>query len=421
MKATKVSRKIEILSTFFRLGLIITFLASCDVLESDPDVLEPAVEITDDEVYVLSNGTSFIDLQSRVQSNLEARLAVTTSPSHGTLTDLGKGIIQYAPTAGNTRVKDGFEVTVFSKTNEILKKDTVVIIVEHDSTKLPCSIYPVNDYVYNVTSAVTTDVTANDIICSGDVFVSVYRPENTFPPYYGTATVIGSKIVYTPGASFQGEDKLMYKLTASNDPSVFAYGMVYLSNDSSCNFALTDDLFIYSAKESTAIKIPVFANDTICHPRNLYQVRLKTNAKKGKATMVSDGIYYEASSPVMENFDDWFTYEVCVDGNCKSAQVDVGVRVDSSGCPIKAVRDSIVIANNISVVHLNVLDNDSTCGLTTFEIVKAPLHGTATVNANLKFIEYKPDPLTASDDWLDYKICDTDGCSTATVNVIRKK
>jgi len=73
------------------------------------------------------------------------------------------------------------------------------------------------------------------------------------------------------------------------------------------------------------------------------------------------------------------------------------------------------------VVHLNVLDNDSTCGLTTFEIVKAPLHGTATVNANLKFIEYKPDPLTASDDWLDYKICDADGCSTATVNVIRKK
>jgi Bacterial Ig domain len=421
MKATKVLRKIEILSTFFCLGFIIVFLASCDVLESDPDVLEPAVEITGDEVYVLSNGTSFIDLQSRVQSNLEARLAVTSSPSHGTLTDLGKGIIQYAPKAGNRRVKDGFEVTVFSKNNEILKKDTVVIIVENDSTKLPCSIYPVNDYVHNVTSPVTIDVTANDIICSNDVVVSVYRPENTFPPYYGTASVSGSKIVYTPAASFPGQDKLMYKLTAANHPSVFAYGMVYITNDSSCNLALADDHFTYTTlKESTAIKIPVFGNDTICQSLNLSQVSIKTSPIKGKATIDSDGIYYQAPSPVMENFVDRFTYEVCVDGICKSAQVDVGVIVDKSNCPIKAVGDSIVIANNISVVQLNVLDNDSTCELKTFEIVKAPIHGTAAINADLKSIEYRPDQLTASDDWLDYKICDAEGCSTTTVYVIRK-
>ena len=85
MKATKVSRKIEILSTIFHRALTIivgaALLGSCDVLESDPDVLEPSVEITNDEVYVLSNGASFIDLQSKVQSNLEARLAVTSSPS----------------------------------------------------------------------------------------------------------------------------------------------------------------------------------------------------------------------------------------------------------------------------------------------------------------------------------------------------
>ncbi len=142
---------------------------------------------------------------------------------------------------------------------------------------------------------------------------------------------------------------------------------------------------------------------------------------KGKATIVSDGIYYEASSPVMENFEDGFTYEVCVDGICKSARVYVGVIVDLSTCAIKAARDSIVIANNISVVQLNVLDNDSTCELKTFEIVKAPVHGAAFINADLKSIEYRPDPLTASDDWLDYKICDEEECSTTTVYVIRKK
>ncbi len=91
MKATKVLRKIEILSTFFCLGLIIAFLASCDVLESDPDVLEPAVEITGDEVYVLSNGTSFIDLaiQGSIQSRSQAGGYIVAVPRN--TYGLGKG------------------------------------------------------------------------------------------------------------------------------------------------------------------------------------------------------------------------------------------------------------------------------------------------------------------------------------------
>jgi hypothetical protein len=424
MKATKVSRKIEILSTFFRLGLIITFLASCDVLESDPDVLEPAVEITGEEVYVLSNGTSFIDLQSRVQSNLEARLAVTTSPSHGTLTDLGKGIIQYAPKAGNTRVKDGFEVTVFSTNNEILKKDTVVIIVENDSTKLPCSIYPVNDYVHNVTSPVAIDVTANDIICSGDVIVSVYRPENTFPPYYGTATVSGKKIVYTPGASFSGEDKLMYKLTAANDPKLSAYGMVYVSGDSSCMLRLNDDQLSFGGLlAGSTINLPVFGNDEICGALNLFQVNIKTNPLFGKAFVTSDEVYYVVPDSAGYALNDHFTYEVCLDAVCKTARVDMKyTMVHSLNCRITAVSDSIPVEVTTSTVYLDVLQNDSICTqMKTFEITKSPQYGTASVNLDKKQIEYTADPFSQTDDWLDYKICDDEWCSTTTVHVIRKK
>ena len=425
MKATKVSRKIEILSTIFCLGLIIAFLASCDVLESDPDVLEPAVEITGDEVYVLSNGTSFIDLQSRVQSNLEARLSVTSSPSHGTLTDLGKGMIQYAPRAGNKRVKDGFEVTVFSKNNEILKKDTVVIIVENDSTKLPCSIYPVNDYVYNVTSAVTIDVTANDLICSGDVKVSVYRPENTFPPYYGTATVSGDKIVYTPGASFSGEDKLMYKLTAANDPKLSAYGIVYITGGSSCGFKLRDDVMIIAGLfEASTVNLPVLSNDSICEAISLMQVNIKTNPLFGKAFVSSGEIFYEVLDSAGQTINDHFIYEVCLDAVCKTARVDLRYQIIFPlNCRITAVADSIVFASTNSFVNLNVLQNDSICTqLKTFEITKSPQYGTASVNLDSKQIEYRPDPSSISDDdWLDYKICDDEWCSTTTVHVIRKK
>jgi hypothetical protein len=423
MKATKVSRKIEILSTFLCLGTIIALLASCDVFESDPDILEPQVEISGDEVYVLANGTSFIDLQSKVHSTLEARLAVTSSPSHGTLTDLGKGIMQYAPKVGNARVKDGFEVTVFSKSNEILKKDTVVIIVENDSTKLPCSIYPVNDYVYNVASAVTIDVTANDIICSSDVVVSVYRPENTFPPYYGTAIVTGDKIVYTPGATFPGEDKLMYKLTAANDPKLFAYGMVYLTGGSSCQLALRDDAFVYDSLEGNTIKLPVFLNDSICEALNLYQVNIKTNPLFGKASITSDGILYEVTSSAGNIFYDHFTYEVCLDAICETARVDVKHQTDSLlNCRMTAVSDSISIDPTSNVVFLDVLQNDSICTqMKTFEITKAPNYGTAFVNLDKKQIEYSPDPFATTDDWMDYKICDDEWCSTTTVYMTRKK
>lgn len=424
MKATKVSRKIEILSTFFCLGSIILLLGSCDVLESDPDILDPEVEITGNEVYVMANSTSFIDLQSKVQSNQEARLAVTSSPSYGTLTDLGKGIIQYAPRVGNARVKDGFEVTVYSKSNEIIKKDTVVIIVETDSTKLPCSIYPANDYVYNVTSAANIDVTANDIMCSNNVIVSVYRPENTFPPYYGTATVNGKKILYNPGASFAGEDKLMYKVTAANDPKLFAYGMVYISRDSMCGFNLyNQSLTIAGVSPGEVIDLSCCIYDETCEAVSLKQVNIKTNPIFGKAFVDSGVIFYQvpdsAASPVIDHF----TYEVCVDAVCKTARFDINYWIhEPLKCRITAVRDSIPFTPTNSLVYLDVLQNDSICTqMKSFEITNSPLYGTASVNQDKKQIEYKPDPLATGDDWLEYKICDAEWCSTTTVHMVRKK
>jgi hypothetical protein len=298
-----------------------------------------------------------------------------------------------------------------------------VIVVENDSTKLPCSIYPVNDYVYNVKSAVTIDVTANDIICSDDVIVSVYRPENTFPPYYGTATVSGDKIVYTPGVSFSGEDKLMYKLTAESDPKLIAYGMVYITGNPWCRLELGDDVFVLDSLLTSTIKLPVFRNDTICEALNLYQFNIKTNPLLGKASIASDGVVYEVSATAGNTFYDHFTYEVCLDGTCETARVDVKSQVDSVlNCRITAVMDSITVQPTNSLVYLDVLLNDSICTqLKTFEITKNPQYGTAWVNQNKMQIEYKPDPLATTDDWFDYKICDDEWCSTTTVYVIRKK
>lgn len=424
MKTTKVSRKIGILSKFLVLGGIIALLFSCDVLESDPDVLEPTVDITGEEIYVLANGASFIDLNSKVQTNQPARLAVTSQPRHGTLADLGQGILQYSPATGSAKARDGFEFTVYSNTNEILKKDSVIIIIETDSTKLPCNIYPVTDYVYDVTAAsVSIDVISNDIICSNDVVVSVYKPENSFPPYFGQAEAKENKIIYYPGTSFSGADKIMYKITDSNDPKRIAFGMVYITSDSSCSFSVWDDLYEYNTlTEGTALILTAFVNDSLCHALNEYQVNIKSGPLYGAASLVSNGFLYQFPDSIGFTFNDHFIYEVCIDADCKTARVDIKLKMDSVWtCSFYATPDSIDMVNStVALMYLDVLNNDSTCdSLKSFALTKMPMYGTAFVNEEKKAIGYERDPLMNKDDTLEYEICDGKECSTASVFIKR--
>jgi hypothetical protein len=419
---TKVFRKIGILSTFFWVGAIIVLSFSCDVLESDSDVLEPDVDINGKEIYVLANGTSFIDLQSSVTTNQPARLAVTSDPRHGTLTDLGHGILQYSPTTGSARARDGFEFTVYSGTNEIIKKDSVIIVIENDSTKLPCNIYPVTDYVHAVSSAgITIDVTSNDIICSNAVEVSVYKPENSFPPYYGTAEVKNNKIIYSPGPSFNGSDKIMYKLTASN-PLRIAYGLVYITSDSSCSFTIADDLYEYSALlEGSTLILKAFENDSLCQALNQYQVTIKSNPVYGTASVIPNGFSYQVLDSVGRKFKDQFTYEVCIDAVCKTARVDIRLKSDS--CTFYATPDSMDLSgNSIELMFLDVLHNDSICGdLKSFKLTTMPLYGDAYVDEAYKAIGYRRDPLRNKNDSLKYEICNGGKCSTASVFIKRTK
>lgn len=420
MKA-KVFRKIGILSTILSLGVIIVLLSSCDVLESDDDVLASVVNINDTEIYVLANTESFIDLQSKVETSQSVRIAVTSDPRHGDLTDLGYGILQYSPTAGSANARDGFEFTVYSSSNEIIKKDSLIIIIENDSTNLPCNIYPVTDYVHSVgQNAVLIDVTANDIICSNAVEVSVYKPESSYPPFYGTAQVQDNKILYTPGSTFDGTDKIMYKITASN-PSRTAYGMVYITSDSSCSFSLANDLYTYdSLVQGSALQLDVFQNDSLCQAINQYQVNVKSGPSHGTVSSTSGGFLYTVRDAVGLTFSDQFTYEVCIDATCKVAQVDIELVRDSVlNCYFRAMPDSVDISDNISgLIVVEVIKNDSICGaLTSFVIKSHPVYGTASIDQANNTIGYQWDSSMNKDDTLKYEICNGDECSTASVYI----
>lgn len=421
MKEIKLMEKTRIAGKFFWTLSVALMMVSCDVLESDPDVLKPTSDITGKEVFVLANSASFIDLNAKLQTNVPARVAVTSDTRHGKVTDLGGGILQYSPTIGNSRARDGFEFTVYTLNNEVIKRDSVIIIIENDSTNLPCNIYPVPDYVYGVKQDSIIDVLSNDIVCGGAVVVSVFKPGNSFPPYYGHAEVIGNKIKYSPGPTFEGVDKIMYKVTATTDTSRVAYGMVYITGDSICSFRLTNDQYTFTQYAvDSLIVLPVFKNDSLCQSINQYQVNLKTIPVYGHAALTANGFSYSVPATASLPFADYFTYEVCIDATCKTARVDIELKQDSViACAIRARPDSINIAySNNPQDSIAVLLNDSICGdLKSLTIKKVPAYGTATVSNQQ--IVYNRNTQQEKDDTLEYEICNTIGCSRATVYIKR--
>ena len=423
MKAKKINETLR-LSRFFWIITVAIVALSCDVLEPDPDVLEPATNVNGKEIYVLANSPSIVDLNAKLQTNTPVRIALTSQVRHGKITDLGKGLLQYSPSVGNSRARDGFEFTVYTLNNELIKRDSVIIFIENDSTNLPCNIYPSPDYVYGVAhDPVVVDVTNNDIICGGNVVVSVYKPENSFPPYFGQAEVVGNKIKYIPGSTFQGSDKIMYKISTASDTSRTAYGIVYLSGDSVCSFRLANDLYVFTQSAvDSSIVLPVFQNDSLCLSVNQYQVNLKSAPIHGQASLGANGFNYKVPSTVTFPFSDYFSYEVCIDATCKTARIEIKIKKDSvSLCTVRALPDSIDIsAKNDTLIYLNVLLNDSTCGtLKDFSITKAPLYGTSAV-VNEK-ISYERNVQVRKDDTLEYEICNGEGCSRAVVYIKQTK
>lgn len=396
--------------------VLIVGFTSCDPLESDPDILLPTTDITDKEIYVLANGTSFIDLNNKLQTNIPARIAVTSEPLHGELTDLGKGILQYAPSIGTINARDIFEVTVFALNNDIVKKDTVIIHIENDSANLPCNIYPQPDFIYGVLDSVLINVTNNDIICGGSVRLSVFKPDAQFPPRFGHVEVVGDKIKYTPGNNFNGTDNILYKLTSVSDTTRYAYGMVYLVGDSACTPTLHEDHYIFSEfYVDSLVTLPVLANDTLCYAAGQYQMNLKSTPSFGHAFPISNGFSYKVPPSVNFPFTDQFTYEVCKGAVCKTARVTILI---NGACVLSARQDSIMVNTSTEVFYADVLLNDSICGtLKSLKIIEPPEYGTSTVINQL--ISYVPNPAQKNDDVLLYEMCNEEACVRATVIIKR--
>lgn len=336
MKTTKIFLKSEILFRILLIGALALCFAACDTLKEDPDVLIPDAELNGNEVYVSNNTASVIDLNERIRTNLPVTLTVTQSTSKGKLSSLGLGLLRYVPDNRNTRTRDAFEFTVYSESHEILAKDTLVIVIEPDSTKLPCGVYPADDYVYNFHGdhPLTIDVMANDNLCdldSVDNLVSVFWQGNNTGPRHGDASVVHNKIIYTAGASYTKGDTLLYKIQ-SRDLKKIAFGYVYISASTitpPCTFALRGDTVQINPDtlKADTVLLPVFNNDNLCDTTSYgYTLSIAKAPLYGQARIGWDGVTYTPDNlPAGTSRTDSLRYQLCRDAVCRQAKVVVKV------------------------------------------------------------------------------------------------
>jgi hypothetical protein len=328
MKRTKIYTNTEILFTLLFLVVFGTLATSCDMLADDPDAGQDGPELAQREVHVWSGSTSVIDLGALIQSNQAARVSITTQPGKGTLTELGKGLLQYKPIAQATTGYDVLGFTVYANGNQVLKKDSVIIILETDSTALPCGIYTADDYVYSTTTqAITIPVLANDFICgtdSANLEVSIYKPDALSPPYYGTANVVNNTIVYQASEVSSATDKIIYRVTTPAGNT--SYGFVYIFRDSACTITLQDDYYELkkdSLKTDTAALF-IFNNDKRCGQNTtIASLSIYKQPVLGAATLSDSVLRYkpDASWPIGQT--DTIGYQVCTQTACYRAKVAI--------------------------------------------------------------------------------------------------
>ncbi|HYG18799.1 MAG TPA: Ig-like domain-containing protein [Ohtaekwangia sp.] len=307
------------------------FLQACDAVDPDVTPGGPQVDVVDTEIVILSNGSAYIDLFSKIKTQHDVRLDITSQPQKGSLTELGTGFLRYSPGQHFVRGRDAFGFSIYDKNNLLLKRDSLVIIVEDDSTNLPCAMYPQDDYIYNVSGgSVLVNVLANDIICgdTANLVVSIYQPGSGFPPHHGTATVLtGGLIQYTPGNSFNGSDELIYRISVPGDTSAVGFAMVRILPKAQCNFYLNPDDYTFSRDTLThdTVQLYVLNNDILCDSTGQNHFSIIEQPQHGTA-------FYSSASPIgyilpdaPAAFTDSLVYRVCIDQQCKIGRVRIKV------------------------------------------------------------------------------------------------
>jgi hypothetical protein len=422
-------------SQFLVTILIALLFCACDTFK-DEVAPEADIQLTGQEVFVLSNGNTIIDMQGLVKTTQQVRVEITSQPAKGNLSEIQKGFVQYTSSAA-AKGTDGFNISIFSaRENTLLKKDTVKIVIGDNPTDAPATgLYAQGDEVYGVNGSIDIYPLKNDIIPFDPslIRIVIWRPATTYPPYNGTAQVIDNKIIrYTPGPNFtvDKKDKMLYKIYNVNDTTQVSFAGIYLTNeDYSCQTDVIDDYYTLFAADKS-ITLDVLSNDKLedakANTINFIKSFEITKAPKhGNISVVDNKIKYTLINDIFLNdLVDTLTYKVCSTCNCGSAKAIITITT----CKLEAVTDNFELIQDPAKavkINLNVLDNDLACGtkldINNIRLYSKPVYGNLALSNDFLTYQLAAKVPTNTVDSLSYAICVGNNCSQPTTVKIKIK
>jgi hypothetical protein len=224
-----------------------------------------------------------------------------------------------------------FKYSVFNAAHELLITDSVIIIVEDDTTHLPCGLYAHDDWAYATGDGlIEIPVLLNDVWCgdSADFKLEIFTPNGSTQPHHGTAYASDGRIWYTPGDNGPVQDSLFYKLSLISDPTVASFAAVHVNLniiDTCSSQALNDHYSLDRLTQPDTIDLFVLSNDILCD--SVVSLTVTENPQHGDSFVVhiagdSFGIKYAYDSPTPATvINDSLRYEVCTLKGCKTAKV----------------------------------------------------------------------------------------------------
>lgn len=257
----------------------------------------------------------------------------------------------------------------------------------------------------------TFDVLANDSDPDGDALTIV----SVGAPQHGSATVSGTRIIYSPMNGYSGSDSFTYAISDGKGGNASATVAVTVQGPPNRPPVAQNDSYSVDSN-SGANLLNVLANDSDPDGDPLSISTAGTPAH-GTTTISGNRIAYTPAAGYAG--PDSFSYSISDGrGGTATATVTITVQAIVLNKPPVAQNDAFTVSQDSTANSLNVLANDSDPDgdSLTLATVGSAAHGTATISGNR--VIYTPTTGYIGSDSFSYSISDGHGgTATATVSI----
>ncbi len=239
-------------------------------------------------------------------------------------------------------------------------------------------------------------------------------------PSNGTASILGTSIVYTPRNGFTGVDTFTYTM-AGSEGTATATVTVTVTNVNEPPVAVND---AYTTAEDTVLTVAapgIKVNDSDPDTGDTVNAVVVSQPSHGTVIVNTNGSF--TYTPALNySGPDAYTYRVRDAGGLDSNVATVSITITAVNDPPTAVNDSYVVSEdgvlqiNAPGVKSNDSDPDTAASALTVTLVTGAQRGTLTLSADGSFI-YTPFPNTSGGDSFVYRISDGTGSATATASI----